>query len=125
MNSADAAHRLNEIGIALAQERDTRALLELIVSGARELLECDAGSLYGWDAGQYEAYFKTATAICYVLSPDHYGQDKRYARDISFFTALKPFRERVILIYPQSEKKNLVSAMMDANYTRYPKLAEV
>jgi HD-GYP domain-containing protein (c-di-GMP phosphodiesterase class II) len=37
---------LNEIGIALSTERDTQALLDLILTKSRELTTADAGSLY-------------------------------------------------------------------------------
>ncbi len=38
--------RLNEIGIALSAENDTRKLLELIMMGAKSLTHADGGSLY-------------------------------------------------------------------------------
>ena len=38
--------RLNEIGMALSGERDINRLLELILSGSRELTQADAGSLF-------------------------------------------------------------------------------
>lgn len=38
--------KLNEIGIALSQERNISRLLELILTSARGLIGCDAGSLY-------------------------------------------------------------------------------
>src|SRR5438477_8810418 len=37
---------LNEIGAALAAERDTARLLDLILTKAREITSSDAGSLY-------------------------------------------------------------------------------
>ena len=37
---------LNKIGVALSTERNTDALLELILSKSREVTSCDAGSLY-------------------------------------------------------------------------------
>ncbi|HMD96972.1 MAG TPA: HD domain-containing phosphohydrolase [Terriglobia bacterium] len=37
---------LNQIGIALSTERDTKALLDLILAKSRELTAADAGSLY-------------------------------------------------------------------------------
>ncbi len=37
---------LNRIGVALSTERNTDALLELILSKSREVTNCDAGSLY-------------------------------------------------------------------------------
>ena len=37
---------LNKIGVALSTERNTDALLELILSKSREVTTCDAGSLY-------------------------------------------------------------------------------
>lgn len=38
--------RLNEIGIALSAEKDTRKLLELIMMGAKALTHADGGTLY-------------------------------------------------------------------------------
>ena len=38
--------RLNEIGIALSIENDSRKLLELIMMGAKSLTHTDGGSLY-------------------------------------------------------------------------------
>ena len=38
--------RLNEIGIALSAESNTRRLLELIMMGAKSLTHADGGSLY-------------------------------------------------------------------------------
>lgn len=38
--------RLNEIGIALSAENDTRKLLEIIMMGAKSLTHADGGSLY-------------------------------------------------------------------------------
>lgn len=43
---ADATARLNRIGIALSRERDLDRLLALILRSARDLVGCDAGSLY-------------------------------------------------------------------------------
>ncbi|OLC17469.1 MAG: hypothetical protein AUH29_01770 [Candidatus Rokubacteria bacterium 13_1_40CM_69_27] len=40
------SQKLNAIGIALSAERDTTALLGLILSKAREITQADAGSLY-------------------------------------------------------------------------------
>ncbi len=37
---------LNKIGVALSTERNTDALLELILTKSREITSCDAGSLY-------------------------------------------------------------------------------
>jgi HD-GYP domain-containing protein (c-di-GMP phosphodiesterase class II) len=37
---------LNNIGVALSSERDTNALLELILTKSRDITCCDAGSLY-------------------------------------------------------------------------------
>ena len=37
---------LNKIGVALSTERNTDALLELILSKSREITSADAGSLY-------------------------------------------------------------------------------
>ena len=42
---------LNKIGVALSSERNTDALLELILSKSREITSCDAGSLYVVEEG--------------------------------------------------------------------------
>lgn len=42
----DHIERLNEIGIALSAEKDTRKLLELIMMGAKSLTHAEGGSLY-------------------------------------------------------------------------------
>jgi HD-GYP domain-containing protein (c-di-GMP phosphodiesterase class II) len=42
---------LNRIGVALSSERNTDALLELILSKSREITSCDAGSLYVVEEG--------------------------------------------------------------------------
>ena len=39
-------HQLTEIGIALSAQRDPSALLETLLTQARRLADCDAGSLY-------------------------------------------------------------------------------
>ncbi len=39
-------YRLNEIGIALSAERDSKTLLEMILMGAKSLTNADGGSLY-------------------------------------------------------------------------------
>jgi len=39
-------HELNQIGVSLSAERDTDALLTLILSKAREITQSDAGSIY-------------------------------------------------------------------------------
>lgn len=61
-SSADAVHtqrikRLNQIGIALSAERDKQALMEIILSSARELTQADAGTLYIIDASKAEIHF--------------------------------------------------------------------
>jgi len=38
--------RLNDIGIALSAERDTKRLLEMILFGAKEITNADSGTLY-------------------------------------------------------------------------------
>ncbi len=43
---------LNKIGVALSTERNTDALLELILTKSREITSCDAGSLYLVDEEQ-------------------------------------------------------------------------
>lgn len=43
---ANATEKLNRIGIALSQERDPERVLDLILTSARDLIGCDAGSLY-------------------------------------------------------------------------------
>ena len=42
----DEVFRLNAIGVALSAERDTTALLRLVLERAREITQADAGSLY-------------------------------------------------------------------------------
>jgi HD-GYP domain-containing protein (c-di-GMP phosphodiesterase class II) len=42
----DRIDRLNEIGIALSAEKDSRKLLELIMMGAKSLTHADGGTLY-------------------------------------------------------------------------------
>jgi HD-GYP domain-containing protein (c-di-GMP phosphodiesterase class II) len=42
---------LNKIGVALSSERNTDALLELILTKSREITSCDAGSLYVVEEG--------------------------------------------------------------------------
>ncbi len=44
--------RLNEIGVALSAEKDTRKLLELIMMGAKSLTHADGGSLYFVNDGE-------------------------------------------------------------------------
>ena len=39
--------RLSEVGIALSAEKDNHRLMELILSGARELTSADGGRLVG------------------------------------------------------------------------------
>jgi HD-GYP domain-containing protein (c-di-GMP phosphodiesterase class II) len=39
-------HELNQIGVALSAEHDTRKLLEMILTKSRELTKSDAGSIY-------------------------------------------------------------------------------
>ncbi len=43
---ANATAKLNEIGIALSRERNPERVLDLILTSARDLIGCDAGSLY-------------------------------------------------------------------------------
>jgi len=43
---ANELETLNKIGVALSTERNTDALLELILAKSREVTSCDAGSLY-------------------------------------------------------------------------------
>ncbi|MCD8512388.1 MAG: hypothetical protein LRY63_02495 [Nitrincola sp.] len=59
ISSTDLAYtqrikRLNQIGIALSTERDKQALMEIILSSARELTQADAGTLYIIDPSQAE-----------------------------------------------------------------------
>lgn len=49
--------RLNQIGIALSTERDKQALMEIILSSARELTQADAGTLYIADPSKAEIHF--------------------------------------------------------------------
>jgi HD-GYP domain-containing protein (c-di-GMP phosphodiesterase class II) len=57
-------NRLNEIGIALSVESDTRKLLELIMMGAKSLTHADGGSLY---------FFKDGTLSFEIISNDSLG----------------------------------------------------
>jgi HD-GYP domain-containing protein (c-di-GMP phosphodiesterase class II) len=45
-NAEREREQLNEIGVALSSQRDTQALLNLILAKAREITRADAGSLY-------------------------------------------------------------------------------
>jgi HD-GYP domain-containing protein (c-di-GMP phosphodiesterase class II) len=49
---AEALQKLTEVSLAISSERDHEALLGLILTKARELSTCDAGSLYLVDAEQ-------------------------------------------------------------------------
>jgi len=60
----DRINRLNEIGIALSVESDTRKLLELIMMGAKSLTHADGGSLY---------FFKDGTLSFEIISNDSLG----------------------------------------------------
>jgi HD-GYP domain-containing protein (c-di-GMP phosphodiesterase class II) len=80
---AEELCELNEIGIKLSAERDTDALLELILSTAREITFSDAGSLYLVE------------------------EDKEGARWLRFMLAQNdsmpvPFKESTLPIGPQS-----------------------
>ncbi len=44
--ATEALKLLTEVSIALSAERDHQTLLNLILSKARDLADCDAGSLY-------------------------------------------------------------------------------
>jgi HD-GYP domain-containing protein (c-di-GMP phosphodiesterase class II) len=48
---ASELETLNKIGVALSSERNTDALLELILTKSREITSCDAGSLYVVEEG--------------------------------------------------------------------------
>ena len=58
----EAMRRLNAVGAALSSEHDLDRLLDLILSSARELVGCDAGSLYLVAPGETpkELFFKLA-----------------------------------------------------------------
>ena len=45
-NAEREREQLNEIGVALSSQRDTQALLNLILAKTREITRADAGSLY-------------------------------------------------------------------------------
>ncbi|MGY2461743.1 GAF and HD-GYP domain-containing protein [Vreelandella sulfidaeris] len=49
--------QLNEIGIALSSERNHDALLENLLTSARELTQADAGTLYTFDASKQQLSF--------------------------------------------------------------------
>jgi HD-GYP domain-containing protein (c-di-GMP phosphodiesterase class II) len=55
-------HQLTDIGIALSAQRDPVKLLEILLTQARELADCDAGSLYLIEetAGVRSLHFKLA-----------------------------------------------------------------
>ena len=55
-------HQLADIGIALSAQRDPVKLLETLLTQARELADCDAGSLYLIEeiAGVRSLHFKLA-----------------------------------------------------------------
>ena len=42
----ESLRKLNKIGTALSQEKDLDRLLAMILTSARNLVGCDAGSLY-------------------------------------------------------------------------------
>ncbi len=50
--------RLNEIGIALSTQKDTKKLLESILRGAKLILNADGGTLYSVDAEQRSLNFE-------------------------------------------------------------------
>jgi len=58
----ESLQKLNRIGIALSQEHELDCLLEMILTNARELISCDAGSLYllAKEEGRDVLYFKLA-----------------------------------------------------------------
>ena len=56
-NDITRIRQLNEIGIALSSERDHDALLERILTSARELTQADAGTLYTVDAEKQQLAF--------------------------------------------------------------------
>lgn len=56
-NDITRIRQLNEIGIALSSERNHNALLERILTSARELTQADAGTLYTVDAEKQQLSF--------------------------------------------------------------------
>ena len=46
VESFELIEKLNEIGIALSAEKNTPKLLEMILKGAKTILNADAGTLY-------------------------------------------------------------------------------
>lgn len=56
-NDITRIRQLNEIGIALSSERNHDALLERILTSARELTQADAGTLYTVDAAKQQLSF--------------------------------------------------------------------
>ena len=56
-NDITRIRQLNEIGIALSSERNHDALLENLLTSARELTQADAGTLYTFDASKQQLSF--------------------------------------------------------------------
>lgn len=55
--------QLNEIGIALSSERNHDALLENLLTSARELTQADAGTLYTFDASKQQLSLQSYKTI--------------------------------------------------------------
>ena len=56
-NDITRIRQLNEIGIALSSEHNHDALLENLLTSARELTQADAGTLYTFDASKQQLSF--------------------------------------------------------------------
>jgi len=54
---------LNEIGIALSAEKDTKIICDKILQGAMELTNCDGGSLYEMSDDKTELRFVSVTTL--------------------------------------------------------------
>ncbi len=57
-NLRDRLKELNEIGIALSQQRDINSLLETILEAAKRITHADAGTLYLYDPAQQVLHFE-------------------------------------------------------------------
>ena len=57
-NLRDRLKELNEIGIALSQQRDINSLLEIILEAAKRITHADAGTLYLYEPAQQVLHFE-------------------------------------------------------------------
>ena len=57
-NLRDRLKELNEIGIALSQQRDINSLLETILEAAKRITHADAGTLYLYEPAQQVLHFE-------------------------------------------------------------------